>query len=138
VDYAARQAMLNELKAGLSAEEIMKRADSGMPKLWVVNRALSLRQQMPGSFTSSAAYTPLVAKGPKSDHVVAYLRGSSVVTCVPRFSAHRGDRWGATSIELPPGQWKNELTGEQLNGGPVRLQALLGQFPVALLAQWAE
>lgn len=138
VDYAARQAMLIELKAGLSAEEIMKRADSGMPKLWVVHRALALRREQPAWFGALAAFTPIQAKGPRLDHVVAYLRGADVITCVPRWSALGSNRWGATSIELPEGHWTNELTGEQWKGGIVRIQALLARFPVALLAKQAE
>ncbi len=138
VDYAARQAMLNDLKSGLSIEEIMQRAESGLPKLWVVHRALALHRQKPESFGPATSYTPLEAKGPKSDHVVAYLRGTDVIACVPRWSALLGNRWGATSIEIPAGHWTNELTGEQWKGGSVRLQSLFARFPATLLSRQAE
>jgi (1->4)-alpha-D-glucan 1-alpha-D-glucosylmutase len=45
-----------------------------------------------------------------------------------------GGDWKDTSLELPPGRWHNELTGEDRSGGEVRLADLLRRFPVALLA----
>ncbi len=47
IDYETRQSMLAELEAGMSVEEIMKRMDSGMPKLWVLYKALHLRRERP-------------------------------------------------------------------------------------------
>jgi len=43
------------------------------------------------------------------------------------------DSWDSTSIEIPEGQWSNELTGESVPGGKVEAGALLARFPVALL-----
>jgi len=57
--------MLSELQAGLSVDEIMKRMDSGMPKLWVIYKALHLRRSHPECFGESSAYTPLPAEGSK-------------------------------------------------------------------------
>ena len=50
VDYADRRALLSELQAGLSAEEILRREDSGLPKLWVTLQALMLRRDHPEWF----------------------------------------------------------------------------------------
>jgi (1->4)-alpha-D-glucan 1-alpha-D-glucosylmutase len=42
--------------------------------------------------------------------------------------------WQDTRLTLPPGGWRNELTGEEWSGGQ-GLGALLRRFPVALLAK---
>ena len=36
---------------------------------------------------------------------------------------------------MPPGRWRNELTGDAVSAGPVRLADLLRRFPVALLSR---
>lgn len=138
VDYVVRQAMLAELRAGLTAEEIMQRIESGMPKLWVIHRALQLRQERPEWFGAGAGYTPLDVAGPKQEHLTAFLRGANVIAAVPRSSARLGGRWGATTVNLPAGRWQNLLSGELCDGGAVRVQALLQRFPVALLIKHAE
>lgn len=138
VDYDIRQSMLAELKAGISIEEVMKRMDSGLPKLWVTYVALKLRKESPDWFGEGATYTPLNAEGSKKEHVVAYLRGDNVLTCAPRWSARLDGNWGSTSLSLPDGRWTNLLTGDAVNGGSVRVKTLLQRFPVALLVKGAE
>jgi (1->4)-alpha-D-glucan 1-alpha-D-glucosylmutase len=44
------------------------------------------------------------------------------------------DNWMNTALELPPGRWRNELTGDAMQG-MVPVAELLAQFPVALLAR---
>jgi (1->4)-alpha-D-glucan 1-alpha-D-glucosylmutase len=138
VDYDLRRQMLSELEGGMDVEEIVRRMDSGLPKLWVVHSALCLRREHPEWFGAEAEYTPLVAEGSKAEHLVGYLRGARVATLVPRWTLNLGDRWGATTVELPPGQWKNVLTGDAVTGGRLRVQMLLQRFPVALLTREAE
>ena len=50
IDYQSRREMLSELEAGLGVEEIMSRMDGGMPKLWVLYKALHLRRDKPEWF----------------------------------------------------------------------------------------
>ncbi len=138
VDYESRSVMLAELKSGLAVEEIMRRIDDGLPKLWLVHCALKLRQERPEWFGKCAHYAPLEVSGPKSEHVIPYIRGQSVIACVPRWSATLGGRWGSTSVDLPEGRWKNVLTQEEVNGGSMRIETLLKRFPVALLTKQAE
>jgi (1->4)-alpha-D-glucan 1-alpha-D-glucosylmutase len=138
VDYEARASMLAELKSGLAVEEIMKRIEIGLPKLWLVHCALKQRQEKPECFGKCAEYAPLEVSGPKSEHLIAYTRGRNVITCAPRWSATLGGRWGSTSVNLPEGRWKNVLTSEELNGGSMRIETLLKRFPVALLSKQAE
>jgi (1->4)-alpha-D-glucan 1-alpha-D-glucosylmutase len=138
VDYSIRQSMLDELKNGMRPEEIMRRVDSGLPKLWVVHSALKLRQSHPEWFGPEATYTAVSAIASRNEHLVAYLRGPHVATIVPRWPMKLGDSWGGTSIELPAGEWRNVLTGDVLNGGRMRVQALLHRFPVALLIKESD
>jgi (1->4)-alpha-D-glucan 1-alpha-D-glucosylmutase len=138
VDYDLRRRMLSELESGMDVEEIERRMDSGLPKLWIVHNALCLRREHPEWFGAEAEYTPLVADGSKAEYLVGYLRGSCVATLVPRWTLSLSDRWGATTVELPPGQWKNLLTRETVTGGRLRPQTLLQRFPVALLTREAE
>jgi (1->4)-alpha-D-glucan 1-alpha-D-glucosylmutase len=135
VDYELRQNMLNELKAGMTPEEILLRADSGLPKLWVVYSALAARASHPEWFGADAAYTRLLANGPKVEHMVGYLRSTAVATIVPRWPMKLGESWSGTTVELPQGSWKNILTGDAVAGGRLRLQGLLQRFPVALLTR---
>ncbi len=125
VDYDERRALLAELKAGMSAEQIMERMESGLPKLWVTHCAMKLRQSHPEWFGAEAAYLPLPVEGHRQNHVIAYLRGESVATCVPRWSAKLNGSWSSTAVTLPEGQWRNLLTGDRVAGGSVRMQALL-------------
>ena len=138
VDYALRQSMLNELKAGLSPEEILARADTGMPKLWLAYRALNLRCEHPEWFQAEAEYTPLLANGPGAEQVIAFTRAHRVLTVAPRWRLLRADGWACTSLEIPRGMWRNLLTADHVEGGRAALQALLQRFPVALLVLDSE
>jgi (1->4)-alpha-D-glucan 1-alpha-D-glucosylmutase len=46
-----------------------------------------------------------------------------------------GGEWERTSVELPLGQWINRLTGAVVGGGAVAIEAVLRDFPVALLVK---
>ena len=133
VDYETRATLLSQLQAGLSIAEILRGADSGLPKMWVLYRALNLRKQRPEWFGPDAGYTPLAIAGRKADHAIAYLRAASVATIVPRWSLRLADNWSGTTVALPGGSWRNLLTQDLLTGGTLPLQGVLRQFPVALL-----
>ena len=135
VDYQERQTMLEELKKGLPPDEIMRRADSGLPKLWVTHSALTLRARNPEWFDAQADYVPVIAAGARAENLVGFLRAGQVATIVPRWPLKVGDSWGATVIELPAGRWRNGLTGDTIHGGRTRVQTILQRFPVALLVR---
>ncbi len=150
VDFARRAELLGELEAGMAVPDILARADEGLPKLWLVHRALRLRRARPSSFDGRGAYRPLVARGTRSDHVVAYARGEDVVAIVPRLplgltgGRPRSDlripaaRWRDTTLGLPEGRWRDQLTGREHVGGERGLGELLEAFPVALLLRDGE
>jgi (1->4)-alpha-D-glucan 1-alpha-D-glucosylmutase len=138
VDYEIRRSMLAELKAGLPVDEIMKRMDSGLPKLWLIHQVLHLRREQPQWFDEKSPYTALPTDGSRATHVIAFLRADSVAAIAPRWNVRLGSGFGSTIVELPSGRWQNLLTGEVVNGGTVRVKSLLQRFPVALLVKDSE
>lgn len=135
IDYDIRQTMLAELQAGMSVEEIVKRMESGMAKLWVLYRTLHLRRERPEWFGREAAQNELTAAGPKKAHLIAFSRGDSVAVLAPRWNVKLGGGFGSTAVELPQGNWTNVFTGEVVGEGSTRVQQLFRKFPVALLVR---
>lgn len=132
-----RLARLAREVAGSSVDEVMARLEEGAPKLWLTQRALGLRRRHPAWFNGGGAYAPVEATGARAGRVVAFTRAGSVLTVAPRLHvAIARDGWGDTALPLPPGPWRDVLTGERHEGGgAVRLEALLARFPVALLSR---
>ena len=125
VDYGLRRRLLAEI-ATAQPEQVLARMDEGLPKLWMIQRALGVE--------ANGCYQPLAAEGEHADHVVAFGRGGKLVTIVPRLSQTLTGGWDDTTIALPDGQWRNVLTGEMHSGGGrERLDHLFARFPVALL-----
>jgi (1->4)-alpha-D-glucan 1-alpha-D-glucosylmutase len=135
VDYSIRMSMLAELKAGMNAEEILKDAERGMPKLWVLYKALGLRREKPEWFRAQADYAPLAVEGKKMEYAIGYVRAGSVATIVPRWNMKLGGSWSGTTVDLPAERWTNVLASEVVKGGRVPIQSLLQRFPVALLVK---
>ena len=138
VDCESRRRLLTEvqqLSDANAAAEIMGRADEGLPKLWTIHQALLVRREHPEWFGADAAYTPLVAEGSRSEHVLACMRGESVVAVAPRLFLTLDRSWRRTRLALPAGRWKNRLTREETSGGNVEVDTLLQRFPVALLVR---
>jgi (1->4)-alpha-D-glucan 1-alpha-D-glucosylmutase len=134
VNFAERQSLLAKA-AALSSEEAWSQWQSGIPKLWLFRRVLNLRAQRPDLFASSAKYEPLTAQGQAAAHVVALKRAESLIAVVPRLILGLHDNWTDTFLELPSGEWHNELTGEILSQPGILLSGLLNKFPVALLVR---
>src|SRR4029079_203280 len=95
---------------------------------------LHLRRRHPELFGKNASYEPLFARGPRSDHVVAFTRARKVVTIVPRLVTKLGGDWQGTTIDLPSGEFENAFTGERWKGR-IEVAELFSRFRVALLAQ---
>ncbi len=139
VDYAERAARLARLDAGATP------ADLDDEKLLATSRALRLRRAHPQWFVGEGATYAAVPAG--SDHVLAFARGDDSgpqsVTVVTRWAQRlvRAGGWGSTRIALPPGPWRDLLTGAMVEGmaegaaDGVPLSAVLGDLPVALLVR---
>ena len=52
---------------------------------------------------------------------------------VPRLVLRLNGEWGHTTLKVPDGAWRNELTGDDVDGHVTRVADLLARFPVALL-----
>ncbi len=134
VDFGRRRALLGEMEQ-MTAQEVMDGAEEGLPKMLVTARALRLRRRRPELFGAAGAYEPVAAAGARAHHVVAFTRGGSAATVVPRLVVGLGREpvWGDTSVALADRPWRNVLTGEDVAGGQVEMAKLLASFPVALL-----
>jgi (1->4)-alpha-D-glucan 1-alpha-D-glucosylmutase len=145
VDYARRQAMLDEVGASLDtpdragfARDLLSRKVDGRVKLFVTAEALRARRDRPGLFTTGD-YTPLPAAGAKADNLFAFAReweGRRAVVVVPRFVTRAGD-WKGSRIPLPGGATKliNVFTGRTVasDGNGLAVADVLTDFPIALL-----
>ncbi|HWC72963.1 MAG TPA: malto-oligosyltrehalose synthase [Gemmatimonadales bacterium] len=129
VDYGLRRRLLEEIRAA-TPEQVLTRADEGVPKLWLIQRALAAMPRPEG------CYQPLQAEGVHAEHVVAFARGGSVVTVVPRLAQSLRAGWGDTALPLPGGEarWRNVFTDE-MHAGRERVANLFARFPVALLVR---
>ena len=129
VDFKLRKRLLAQ--AGhLSAEEAWHRRDTGLPKLWLIQKTLAFRAKHPDFFNGN--YEPVFPSGTNADCIVAFLRCGNVLTVVPRFTRSRvGD---LPELLLPLGKWRNEFTGESFSG-KIATGGLFKKFPVALLVR---
>lgn len=111
----------------------------------LVRSALACRRAHAAAFGPDGTYEPLWASGPRSDHAVAFVRGSSagpeVVVVVPRRVGALADGWRGTTLTLPDGTWRTGLadpdrtTEDTAWEGTVDLDDLLATTPVALLVR---
>lgn len=162
VDYQLRRCLLSQLST-LTVEDVWRRMEEGLPKLWTIYHALRTRRKHPAAFQEDGDYTPISAHGAKARHAVAYLRAEDVLIIVPRLvwqlnrahtpfgdggaryeegQAHTpfgggGARyeadWGDTLLEVPGGKWRNQFSNEIFDGPRLRVAEVLRRFPVGLL-----
>ncbi|HEX7167844.1 MAG TPA: malto-oligosyltrehalose synthase [Acidimicrobiales bacterium] len=103
VDYGARRRLLREIR-DLDAGAVLERAETGAPKLWLVERLLRLRRERQELFARDAGYEPLAATGPGADRVLAFARaGGRLVVVAVRFPM-RGAVDPASMVVLPGGE----------------------------------
>ncbi|WP_084960948.1 malto-oligosyltrehalose synthase [Thermoactinospora rubra] len=115
-------------------------SDWDAAKLLLTSQALRLRRRL----DAAAPYTPLFADGERARHVVAFARGwlsgperhrpdGAAVAVATRFPVRlAASGWGATTLMLPTGAWRDLLTGAT-HTGKIPLAHLLSRYPVALL-----
>jgi (1->4)-alpha-D-glucan 1-alpha-D-glucosylmutase len=162
VDYAHRRKLLAELNAAVSIEsgsdalgqfvdELVRTAEDGRIKLYLMNRALCLRRARRAVFLQGE-YTPLAASGALSNHVVAFARGTGeqqIIVVTGRYftrlmsdGAPVGDVWAGNTLALSDeqaGRYRDVLTGQQFyakqgeTGWGLSLDEVFAHLPVALL-----
>jgi (1->4)-alpha-D-glucan 1-alpha-D-glucosylmutase len=142
VDYEERRAALRGLE-GATAADLLRSFRDGRVKLHVLRAGLRLRREMPRTFLEGG-YAPIDA----GEDIVAFSREhatGSIVCAVTRRPHHVttgrvpfaiGDAWRNRCLSLPPGRWRNVLTGTEhvSTDAPLHLSALFEVLPVALLA----
>ncbi|HLW25268.1 MAG TPA: malto-oligosyltrehalose synthase [Steroidobacteraceae bacterium] len=131
VDFAARAHLLRRCRE-LDARGAVADWSEGLPKLWMIQRVLTLRRARPADFSRDSAYQPLVAQGSHLGNLFAFRRGENLIAVVPRFSMTLKGDWQDTRLPLPRGRWRNVFTEAMLEGG-VAPAELFGSFPVAVL-----
>ena len=134
VDFELRRRLLAELDE-LDPEAVLARMDEGLPKLWVIRRALELRAEHPEWFGDEAGYRRLDVAGARADHAVAFIRAEAAATLVPRLASGSAAVWAHARSSFPTGSWRNVLTGDAVSGGARPVEDLLSRFPVALLVR---
>ena len=131
VDFGLRASLLSGLP-GLTAAEVLRKWDGGLPKLWMIARLLAIRRERAPDFSDQSKYLPLVAQGSHLGRLLAFRRGDNLIAIVPRFTLTLGGEWGNTRLPLPGGAWRNAFTEAVLHR-EVTPDALFAGFPVALL-----
>ncbi|MFN2587992.1 MAG: malto-oligosyltrehalose synthase [Actinomycetota bacterium] len=130
VDYPARARLLEEAIAG-DADGALERMDEGLPKLFLTQRVLALRARHAEAFGGESSYDALWATGPRAAHVVAFVRGGTILTVAPRLPLTLEGEWRETYLALPADEWTDVLTGATFSGN-VPMKELLAGFPVVV------
>ena len=163
VDFDRRRAALAKLQqrelsegAAALARDLLEQLEDGRAKLFLIWQSLRLRQARPDLFRRGD-YQPLMAQGPRADHLCAYgrkLRDQCCLVVVPRwlarltgFNGHwpLAGIWGDSRLAAPA-QWghhpyRNVLTNrliqprDSAEGALFAVADLLADFPVALLVR---
>lgn len=136
VDYARRRQLLGRVGDASAAPAWASEDGAGLTKLSVVSSALKVRAEHPTWFGAGpeGGYQPVWAQGVNAHHAVAWCRGGGAITVITRtpLILERAGGWGDTSLVLPPGRFRDRLSGSVWSGN-VALGAVLAGLPVALL-----
>ncbi|MGE0880933.1 MAG: malto-oligosyltrehalose synthase [Acidimicrobiia bacterium] len=113
----------------------LERDEIGASKWHLLRALLGLRRSNPEAFGPGAPYAPRVAQGSAADHVIAFDRGDDVITVAARWerALDRDGGWRDTAIVLPPGRWRDVLSGSLRFGGAIPIETLLSGMPCAVL-----
>lgn len=145
VDYDARITALTA--DGALADEAQHWAN-GRVKQHILSRLLHDRAASPDLY-AEGDYRPLPVAGPRAAHLLAFVRQqgeTALVVVVPRLwnalTAQEdlfpdASTWNGTSVTLPPGRWRNLLTGEDIliEAEEQALAPLMDSLPFLVLKQ---
>jgi (1->4)-alpha-D-glucan 1-alpha-D-glucosylmutase len=155
VDYNRRRQLLDGLKANKPsanlARELLSTPEDGRIKLFLISKALNLRQQHSALF-ERGEYVPLAVEGVRSQNLCAFartLQDAAVIVVAPHLVANivgeNGEApigeavWGDTTMAIPDNLKDRTLThllsGERsIPSANLPLAEVLKDVPVALLA----
>lgn len=154
VDYARRQAYLQDIQIGINSdylslmEDLLAVKEDGRVKLFLTHQVLQARQKYQPLF-QQGDYQPLEVSGVWANHVIAFARtfeDQVAIAIAPRFLTNiiepnqlpLGESiWQNTQINLSsimPTNWTNAITAQSLSGETeIKVGDALKHFPVALL-----
>lgn len=151
INYHTRQILLKEITQlePRKAPNLLEKPENGAVKLYLIYRALQLRQKLKPLF-EAGDYIPLKVRGFCAANVVAFCRHRGdcyVVVLASRFPTELlGEDavwreevdWVDTYVALPDGaptRWTDALTAQIVSSqcGRLLLREALGAFPVAIL-----
>ena len=162
IDFVQRIELLETLKINAAienvqfADELLANWRDGRIKLYLIWKALGLRQQFRELLTDGQ-FLPARVEGPRTQSVTAFFRVSrsgSALIVAPKWLANSGmdlakgfdesgwkTFWEGTEIVVDDERakiWRNVLTGEDVATNPstgrIALSELLKHFPVGLLS----
>ncbi|WP_080794143.1 malto-oligosyltrehalose synthase [Corynebacterium pacaense] len=143
IDYTARAQALEKLEgwewlavAAEGSDHLSQFHD--LAKIDVVRQALAVRAEFPDSFIGGD-YQAVFGEGRRESHVVGIARGAdrnhlnvvALATRRPLILRNNGG-WDDTTITLPPGRWRDRLTGQTFTG-MVPATDIFTALPTALL-----
>ncbi|SDZ85911.1 (1-_4)-alpha-D-glucan 1-alpha-D-glucosylmutase [Bowdeniella nasicola] len=127
VDFGALAEALAELDAGKNPASLDEE------KLWLTATLARLRRARPDVFLSGIV-RPLPTT---TTLALAFTRGedADIAVVAERLGTRIAQRGGFRDhvVVLPPGSWRDLLTGEEFDGSNLRLADLLATYPVAIL-----
>lgn len=126
VDFSEREAVLAAVDALGEGPLTAEHVTSGLAKTAAIKRLLGLRSRNPLLF--AGGYEPVEAGDNAS---LAFLReggGQRLLVVARRFAS----ALTAGTIAMPPGRWRNLLTGSPVDPGNQAVADLLGNLPVAV------
>ncbi|MCB5177368.1 malto-oligosyltrehalose synthase [Microvirga lenta] len=143
VDYDLRTAALD---ANAPAASLMPHWQDGRIKQRVLAALLADRAECPGLYASSD-YQVVRPHGSLSRNVLAFTRTSGeerLLVIVPRLVTRLiqdetpplgAEVWGDTSVQVPPGSWRNIITGEitEIGQNTTRISELFTDLPFSVL-----
>jgi (1->4)-alpha-D-glucan 1-alpha-D-glucosylmutase len=137
VDFEVRRTLLADAMRPQHSG-FMSELESGAPKMRLIAVALAVRARHSEAFGSASGYQRVAANGSRAEHVIGFARtlpdGEPVVVTIAfRWPLLLRPGWHDTLVQLPPGRWRDALTGHQALGGAQRIETLLEFAPVALL-----
>ena len=126
VDFSKRSNLLETL-AHTPTNKILYRLEDGLPKMWLTHVALCTRARHEKAFSPTGMYQAIIAHGVYAGHIIAFSRGSEVITVAPRFNCSRPDGWLDTVLPISEGTWHNPLTQETIQhpGGTIDVAPLV-------------
>jgi (1->4)-alpha-D-glucan 1-alpha-D-glucosylmutase len=143
VDYGARA---RALEAEEPVDALLGSWRDGRIKQRIVHRLLTDRAEAP-SLYAEGGYEPLPASGAAANRVVAFTRTygrDTLVVAVPRLLGGAvadetmpvgREFWGDAALPLPPGRWRDVVTGASLETGegPHPIGELFSILPISVL-----